>query len=252
LQLIVDEHSHCQGSSMVIRRTFAVVLLSSAIVLSAEAGPLPPEQCAQLTTDLAALDQAGIKGLLEKGPAATKSSLTKEQRDQVRVYLDKLGQMRFRCPNEAPFVTLKPEPPDDPAEAGAATAPIEAGSPGITLPPGVAAAVVAPIVPQKPVVPTKVPKAAAPKAQPAAAQPAATVPAPAPAKPAPPKPAQKPAVNAPAAPAAPATQPAAQSAAQSAGQSAAQAPQPARAKPAPKAKADDAFRPPEQPASPKP
>jgi hypothetical protein len=210
-----------------------VLALAPAATL---AGPLAPDQCEKLTAQVAALDQAGVKAILEKGPAAAKGSLTKERRDQIRAYLDGLGQLRFRCPNDAPFVTLKAEPPDDPADVGAAVAPIEAGSPGITLPAGVAAAVVAPIVPKKPAEPKAAPaaktaKPAPPKAEPAKAEP--------------PKAEGKPAAKAAAPPASPpaAAPPAAPAAAQPAAAAPPQAPPQAKPKAAPKAKADDAFRP---------
>jgi hypothetical protein len=212
---------------LVNRWTFRTALGGLAIVVAAvvpvKAGPLEAEQCAKLTATIDTLDKAGIKAILEKGPAASKGTLTKDQREQIRSYLDTLASLRFRCPSEAPFVTLKPEPPEDPAEATALTAPIEANTPGITLPPGVAAAIVAPIVPQKPPVP-KQPKAAA-TAPPAAktGEPPATSPAPAKQK-------SQPAAKA-ATPAPPATPP----------QPPATAPAPP--KPKPKAKADDAFKP---------
>jgi hypothetical protein len=149
------------------------------------AGPLDGPACTKLFTEAQALDAAGVAAILAKGPAASKGTLTREQRDQVRAYLDLVGQLRFRCPNDQPLVVLKPEPPEDVAEVAAASAPIEANAPGITLPPGVAAAVVAPIVPVKPAVP---------KAQP---RPAAKAPAKAPstepvAQPVPPAPRPKP------------------------------------------------------------
>lgn len=204
-------------------RSVIFVVVSVGLGLaSATAGPLPPEQCTGLATALDQLDKAGVKALLEKGPAATRTSLTRDQRDSLRTYLNMLGEMRFRCPNEAPFVTLKQEPPEDPAETSAAAAPIEAGSPGITLPPGVAAAVLAPVAPKKPAVPKAAEKTAEPK--PAKKQ--------APAK----------AVATPPAQAAPAAKPAD---AKPTPPVAAPVPQQAAAKPKPaaKPKVDDALRP---------
>ncbi len=206
---------------MAQRHLFAWTALVLAVVGSnlAVAGPLDVAACAKLSADVKELDAKGINAILAKGPAATKSTLSREQRDQLRSYLDMLGQLRFRCPNDQPLVTLRPEATTDPAEAAAATAPIDANTPGITLPPGIAAAVVAPIVPKTPPVPKAAPKApvkAAPKA------PAA-------------EPAVAPVVK-PAAPKATAPQPATQAPAEP-------APAPPKPKPKPKPKIDDAFKP---------
>jgi hypothetical protein len=212
------------------KRWYLFVSVMLGFVHAATAGPLTAEQCAKLTADVAALDKGGVKVILEKGPAVAKGSLSKEQRDQVRAYLDALGNLRFRCPNDAPLVALKPEPPDDPADAGAATAPIDANAPGITLPPGVAAAVVAPVVPKKPPV-VKAPKAATPagpagtvaKTPPPVSKPERAPPPPV----APPVAKVQPKATAPAVPAQPAP--------------ATAAPVPSRPKPKPKV--DDAFKP---------
>jgi hypothetical protein len=220
---------------MARRLAFSVLLLGLAPA-AALAGPLLPEQCEKLIADVAALDKAGVKAILEKGPAAARSSLTKELRDQIRSYLDGLGQLRFRCPNDAPFVTLKPEPPDDPAEAGAAIAPIEAGSPGITLPPGVAAAVVAPVLPKKPAEPKAgAAKPAVVKQVPAKTDAAKGDAAKAPPKASPGKALAPSAVTPQAAPVSPVAAPASSQPTGS--------PTPPKPKPAPKAKSDDAFRP---------
>ena len=173
-------------------RRGAIPLIAVLFGLSgpmAESRPLEAEVCSKLKADLAALDQTGVREMLDKGPEAAKGA-GRDQIRQVRQYLDLLGQVRFRCPLDSPLVTLRPEPPDDPAEAAAAGAPIEAGSPGITLPPGVAAATVAPAVPKAPTVPkvkvvpkkvAVVPAAGAPSA--AAAAPPIARPAKAKAKP---------------------------------------------------------------------
>ncbi len=193
---------------------FASVMLLAAF--GAEARPLDADACGKLKGEMAALDDKGVKALIEKGPVAVKDSVTKEQVRQIRQYFDLLGNFRFRCPQDTPLVVLKPEPVDDPAEIAAAGAPIDANAAGITLPPGVAAATVAPIAvspSRKPVVPKK---AAAP------AEPAPIAP---PVK----KPPQLPKVAAPAAPVPPAA--------------AASSPPPAPPKPKPKPKTDDAFRP---------
>jgi hypothetical protein len=158
-----------------------IVLVSAAFwaltsIMPVTAKPLDAEGCLKLNAEIKVLDEQGIRDIAEKGPSATKSMATREQLDKVRVYLATLGQLRFRCPQEAPLVALKPEPAEDPAEAGAATAPIDANAAGITLPPGVAAAIVAPIVPKKPAAP----KVAAPRAAPPQAAPGAAAPKPAP------------------------------------------------------------------------
>ena len=195
---------------MTIRSAIACAVVAVAFMSPvALARPLEAEACAKLKTDLTALDEQGVRAFLDKGPEAAKSS-GREQIRQVRQYFDLLGQVRFRCPLDAPLVTLRPEPPEDPLEGVSASAPIEAGTPGITLPPGVAAATVAPLA-AKAVAP-KV--KAAPKK--AAAVPASGAPAPTSTVPTPTAPA----------PTAPQTAPAAA---------------PVKAKPKPKV--DDALRP---------
>lgn len=186
---------------------------------TASARPLEPEACAKLKAELTALDEKGVRAMLEKGPEAAKSWLvSRDQIRQVRQYLDLLGQMRFRCPLDAPIVVLRPEQPLDPAEAAAAGAPIEAGAAGITLPPGVTAATIAPIIPKAAAAPTikvgpkekAVPKKAAVVPPPAGVAAAPSAPAAAPTVPpvVPAKPKPKPKVDdalRPAAPTAPTT-----------------------------------------------
>ncbi len=230
--------------------SLGLCLLASAV---AEARPLDPEACGKLRGELVILDEKGVKALIDKGPMAVKDTATKEQLRQVRQYFDLLGTFRFRCPQDQPIVVLRPEPVEDPSVIAAAGAPIDAGSPGITLPAGVAAATVGPIVPsapRKPAAPkqaivktaptpapppgapppgapppgaplpaTRLPAAAAPgEVAPVAKKPAAAPKVARPVTPAIPTPGL-PAAGAPVAPAAP------------------------KPKPTPKAKADDAFRP---------
>lgn len=206
----------------------AVLIAPSLIVLTcatAAAGPLDPEACGKLKGQLAGLDEQGVKAFIDKGPEAAKGTASKEQLRQVRQYFDLLGNFRFRCPQDTPFVVLKPLPPEDPAEVAAAGAPIEVGSPGITLPAGVAAATVGPIVPSAPRKPAVPKKDAAKSASAATASQPAT---PGAAAPAAKKPPAAPKVAAPAVPT-PQAAPTAPDA-------------PAKAKPKPKS--DDAFRPP--------
>jgi hypothetical protein len=218
-----------------MRTLFAFVVGCSIGPLApAMAAPLDAAGCAAATAELQALEGQGLRTLYEQGAAAAKSNASREQLERMRRYIDLLGVTRFRCPSEQPFVTLRPEPTEDPAEAAALNAPIEAGAAGVTLPAG-AQAVVAPVRPKRPA--------------PAKAEAGATTP---PAKPtAPPRPKPAPAKTA-APPAEPKTPPAgAQPSAKAAAVSAAAKPPVEGAKapppsPPPKArpKVDDAFRPP--------
>lgn len=201
----------------------ALVLLSPSLAV---ARPLDPEACGKLKGEIAALETGGVQALLDKGPAAAKETASREQLRELRKYFDLLGTFRFQCPQEAPLVVLRPEPPSEPGEAAAAYAPIEAGAPGITLPAGVSSATVGPVAPsppRKPAVAKKAPvKAATAPAAAPATPPATGTAAPAAKKPAQPK--------------------ATKTASPAAGDGKAET-SPA-AKPKPKPKADDAYRPP--------
>jgi hypothetical protein len=210
--------------------TAALIVGGLSVASQAQAGPLDVAACNALTSEIQVLEGQGLKALYEKGPAAAKANATREQMERIRRYMDLLGQSRFRCTSETPYVTLRPEPVEDPAETAALNAPIEAGSPGVTLPAGTEA-LVASGRPKRPAQPKATPTAAAAgtaKAAPASPLTAAgETPRP---KPAPVKSVPKPAPDG----ATPAPKPKSAVAAQ------AGAPP---APPKPKPKPDDAFRP---------
>ncbi len=212
-----------------LTRPFAAALALAVTAATAIAKPLDAESCQRIKTDVQTLEQQGIRDLMSKG-ATTAKSLAAPQLEKIRTLMDLDGQARFRC-GERSFVTLKEEPPEEPAEAGAAPATIDNTTPGITLPPG--AQTVGPVVPPVKRRPPPPPaKAAAPAAkEPAAAK--ATAPA-------------TPVKTAPAAPKAKAPAETAPAKAATATETpAAPAPKPKAppAKKVEKQKADDAYRP---------
>jgi hypothetical protein len=130
---------------------FGAVLAAGGAV----AAPLDPEACAKLKTSVAELEGQGVRDVLMRGPGARRS-LDAGQVAKVRQLMDLDGQVRFRCVGERPFVALREEPPEDPAEAAALKGTIDSSTPGITLPPGatVGEPKVAPIKPVRPAQPT--------------------------------------------------------------------------------------------------
>lgn len=185
----------------------------------AAARMLETHTCAILAAELGALEPARL--MFERGPAAAKSAATREQLEQVRRYIEVLGQVRFRCTGGGAFIALRDSPVDDADDAAALNAPIGTDAAGVSIPPKPEGAEVPPV------------KKTPPKAA-AAPKPAATPKAPtSPKTPTPPKAPAPP--NAKPAPvtSAPPVKPA---------QAAAQ-PAPARSPTAPRPKPDDAFRP---------
>lgn len=210
-------------------RPLSALLALVAMPAVAHTKPLDAETCQRIKTDIQSLEQQGIRDLMAKG-ATTAKSLAAPQLEKIRTLMDLDGQARFRC-GERSFVTLKEEPPEEPAEAGAAPAAIDNATPGITLPPG--AQSVGPVVPPVKRRPPPPPaKAAAPATKEPAAPKAPASATPAKTAPAAPK-AKAPAETAPA------------KAATAAETPAAPAPKPKAppAKKVEKQKADDAYRP---------
>jgi hypothetical protein len=119
-------------------RTLASALAGFAVSATSglvTAAPLDPESCQRIKNEVQALEQIGIRDIVGRGPAAART-LQAAQLEKVKQLMGLDGQLRFRCPADRPFVTLKEEPPDDPADAAANTATLDASAPGITLPPG--------------------------------------------------------------------------------------------------------------------
>lgn len=72
------------------------------------AAPLDAEQCAKLKTELAELEQAGVRASMAKGPAWGKANLAPDKLDKVRRLVEVDEQLLFRCQGK-PLVLLPAE-----------------------------------------------------------------------------------------------------------------------------------------------
>jgi hypothetical protein len=89
--------------------SFSVLLalaISGQLMRPALAGPLPPDICEQLKTELASLTAAGVPKQLEQSPKTASRQLTVEQRSDITRYIKVEQQLLFRCP--------RPPAPADP------------------------------------------------------------------------------------------------------------------------------------------
>jgi hypothetical protein len=95
------------------------------------AAPLDTDACAKLKLEREALEQAGVRGNMAKGPQWAKANLPADKLDQIQRLLDLEGQLLFRCSGqrliELPAgVEADPAavvPSEDAAEGKAATEP---------------------------------------------------------------------------------------------------------------------------------
>jgi hypothetical protein len=118
------------------RRTALISVMTLLSAGSAALGaPLDAQSCQRIRTEVQSLEKMGVRDTIAKGPAAGRS-LPAAQLEKVKQLIGLDSQLRFRCPSERPFINLKEEPPEDPADAAANSATLDASAPGITLPPG--------------------------------------------------------------------------------------------------------------------
>ena len=118
---------------------------------AAMAAPLDAQSCQRIKSEAQALEQMGVRDTIAKGPVAGRS-LPAAQLEKVKQLIVLDSQLRFRCASERPFILLREEPPEDPADVAANSATLDASAPGITLPPGTT---VPPVVAKKPKSPVK-------------------------------------------------------------------------------------------------
>ena len=82
---------------------------------AASCGLLPSSKgCAKLKDEQAALEQAGVRGSMAKGPEWAKGNLSPDKLEQVRRLIEVDEQLTFRCHGK-PLVQLPPEIEADPA-----------------------------------------------------------------------------------------------------------------------------------------
>ena len=102
------------------RRGFALAIATTTAVAATlamgelRASPLDAQGCNKLKDERVALEQAGVRGSMAKGPEWAKSNLSPDKLEQVRRLIDVDAQLTFRCHGK-PLVLLPPEIEADPA-----------------------------------------------------------------------------------------------------------------------------------------
>ena len=151
------------------------VMLLAALALSdtgARAEPLDAATCGQLKGEQVRMEQGGVRGNMEKGPAWAKTNLAADKLDQIRRLIELDEQLLFRCSSRN-LVELPPEADADPTplpgkadEEGKDTS-AKAGTPPVPQNKPAAAAKSSPAAPAKKPAAQPKPKAAT-KAEPSA------------------------------------------------------------------------------------
>jgi hypothetical protein len=84
-----------------MRRAFLPLALcvaaGLAVLANGHAAPLEPEVCAKLKDERVVLEQAGVRGNMAKGPQWAKANLPPDKLDQIRRLIDVESQLLFRC-----------------------------------------------------------------------------------------------------------------------------------------------------------
>ena len=117
--------SHAAGSTVRRRHAFRLFCTAAMLVLAisnARAGILDAETCRRLKSERDALEGAGLREIMTKGPDWAKTNLTKERMDQIRRFLTLEEDVRFRCP----LGKARPELEAAESEAGSTT-PLQPG-----------------------------------------------------------------------------------------------------------------------------
>ena len=78
------------------------------------AEPLDAATCGQLKGEQVRMEQTGVRGNMEKGPAWAKSNLAADKLEQIRRLMDLDEQLLFRCSSRN-LVELPPDADGDPA-----------------------------------------------------------------------------------------------------------------------------------------
>ena len=68
-----------------------------AALADAHAAPLDADACAKLKVEREALEQAGVRGNMAKGPQWAKANLPADKLEQIQRLIDLEGQLLFRC-----------------------------------------------------------------------------------------------------------------------------------------------------------
>ena len=86
----------------------AALVASVAVLTQARAGPLDAETCAKLQTEHTDLERAGVEKDMEKGPDWAKANLGLEKLQRVQRFIELEELLMFRCRSRA-IVHLTPD-----------------------------------------------------------------------------------------------------------------------------------------------
>lgn len=116
------------------RVVLAAGLLMAPTVVRGAA--LDPDSCAKLKTEQEAMEKAGLKETVGRGPEWAKANLSPEKINEIKRWIEVDEQLLFRCPGRHLVnLPLDPDPPPPPqvddkkGEAGKADAPAVAPKP---------------------------------------------------------------------------------------------------------------------------
>lgn len=98
--------------SVMFLSVLAFTLANGGVRVRAE--PLDAATCGQLKGEQVRMEQTGVRGNMEKGPAWAKSNLAADKLEQIRRLMDLDEQLLFRCSSRN-LVELPPDADADPA-----------------------------------------------------------------------------------------------------------------------------------------
>ena len=82
---------------------FYLAIGGCVVATNVAARPLDIESCDRLLQQEATLEQAGVRGYLQKGPAWAKANLSADRIEQVRQLIEVEESIAFRCRNPKPL-----------------------------------------------------------------------------------------------------------------------------------------------------
>ncbi len=92
--------------------------LTAASLSPVWAAALDPDSCAKLKTEQEAMEKAGLKDEVAKGPEWAKANLPAEKLNDIKRWIEVDEQLLFRCPGRHLVnLPLDPDPPSPPPQA---------------------------------------------------------------------------------------------------------------------------------------
>lgn len=101
-------------------RTSRVVVAAVALVVPAVAwgAALDADSCAKLKSEQEAMEKAGLKETVSRGPEWAKANLPSEKFNEIKRWIEVDEQLLFRCPGRHLVnLPLDPDPPPPPPQA---------------------------------------------------------------------------------------------------------------------------------------